>query len=91
MSAVLIAYDLHKLGQRYTELRKLIIETFPGSWNCLESTFIVDTNWTPVQIRDLLQSKLDSNDALLVVALVKHGWATLGMSKPCTDWLHSKA
>lgn len=91
MSAVLIAYDLHKLGQRYTALRKLIIETFPGSWNCLESTFIVNTNWTPVQVRDLLRSKLDSNDELLVVALVKSGWATLGMSKPCTDWLHTNA
>lgn len=91
MSAVLIAYDLHKMGQRYAALRKLIIETFPGSWNCLESTFIVDTNWSPVQVRDLLRSKLDANDELLVVALVKSGWATAGMSKPCLDWLHAKA
>ncbi|MEJ5125828.1 hypothetical protein WH367_07190 [Comamonas sp. MYb21] len=91
MSAVLIAYDLHKLGQRYTELRKLIIETFPGSWNCLESTFIVNTTWTPVQVRDLLKSKLDANDELLVVALVKNGWASVGLSKPCTDWLHTNA
>ncbi len=91
MSAVLIAYDSHKLGQRYTELRKLIIETFPGSWNCLESTFIVNTNWTPAQVRDLLKSKLDSNDELLVVALVKHGWASWGLSKPCSDWLHANA
>lgn len=91
MNAVLIAYDLHKLGQRYTALRKLIVETFPGSWNCLESTFIVSTDWTPVQIRDLLKSKLDSNDELIVVALVKHGWATSGLSKECNDWLRAKA
>lgn len=91
MSAVLIAYDLHKLGQRYKALRELVIRTFPGSWNCLESTFIVNTNWTPVQIRDLLQPVLDANDELLVVSLVAHGWATQGMSKPCNDWLHSNA
>ena len=91
MSAVLIAYDLHKLGQRYTELRKLVIETFPGSWNCLESTFIVNTNMTPVQVRDLLKSKLDANDELLVVALVKNGWATWGMYKPCSGWLRDNA
>lgn len=91
MSAVLIAYDLHKLGQRYTALRKLITETFPGGWNCLESTFIVNTSWTPVQVRDLLKSELDSNDELLVVALTPHGWATVGMSKPCNDWLRANA
>lgn len=89
MSAVLIAYDLHKLGQRYTALRELINTTFPGGWNCLESTFIVNTTWTPVQVRDLLKSKLDSNDELLVVALVKNGWATAGISDPCVTWLHA--
>ena len=91
MSAVLIAYDLHKLGQRYTALRTLITTTFPGSWNCLESTFIVNTNWTPVQVRDLLMTALDSNDELLVVALVKSAWATSPLSKPCLDWLHANA
>lgn len=91
MNAVLIAYDLHKLGQRYTALRNLIITTFPGSWNCLESTFIVSTNWTPAQIRDLLKSELDANDELIVVALVKNGWSTWGMSKPCVDWLRTNA
>lgn len=91
MKAVLIAYDLNKIGQRYTALRKLINETFPGGWNCLDSTFIVNTDWTPVQVRDLLKSKLDANDELLVVSLVKHGWATSGLAKECNDWLRTNA
>ncbi len=89
MSAVLIAYDLHKIGQRYTALRDLIKKTFPNPWNALESTFIVNTTLSPVQIRELLVPALDSNDSLLVVALTPYGWATLGMPASANEWLQS--
>lgn len=91
MSAVLIAYDLHKLGQRYAALRDLIKKNFPDPWNALESTFIVNTTMSPIQIRALLSPVLDSNDSLLVVALSQHGWATLGMPASANDWLRSNA
>ena len=91
MSALMISYDLHKLGQRYTPLRNRIKANFPTHWCCLDSTFIVVTALTPVQVRDLLKTELDNNDELLVTALVKSGWASLGFSKACTDWLHNNA
>lgn len=89
MSAVLIAYDLHKLGQRYHELRTLVKKTFPIHWDCLESTFIISTTWTTVQVRDVLRPAIDENDELLVVALTPSSWATLGFSKSCNDWLRT--
>ncbi len=89
MTAVLIAYDLHKIGQRYTALRKIVTTRFPVRWACLESTFIVATNLSPSQVRDLLSPALDANDELLVVALLSASWATLGFTKSCNDWLHT--
>lgn len=89
MSAVLIAYDLHKLGQRYEKLRTLIKASFPTKWFCLESTFIVVTDMTPAQVRDLCMSALDSNDELLAVGLAPSAWATWGMADNCNEWLRN--
>lgn len=91
MNVLLITYDLHKLGQRYHALRKIITDNFSTYWNCLESTFIVVTLLTPAQVAKMLSSALDSNDELLVVALQKTAWASWGLSKECADWLHSNA
>lgn len=87
MNRLLIAYDLHKLGQRYAALRKLVHDNFHTRWACLESTFIVITPMTPAQVRDLLSPALDRNDELLVIELVASSWATLGFPQNCIDWL----
>lgn len=89
MTALMISYDLHKLGQRYTLLRARIKANFPTHWNCLESTFIVVTKLTPVQVRDLLKTDLDGNDELLVVMLQPSAWGSIGLSKECNDWLRN--
>ena len=89
MATVLIAYDLHKLGQRYDKLRSLIKSSFPTCWFCLESTFIVVTDKTPAQVRDLCRTALDSNDELLTVGLQPSAWATWGMASNCNDWLRT--
>lgn len=89
MATVLIAYDLHKLGQRYSDLRERIKANFPTHWACLESTFIVETDRTAAQVRDVCSPALDGNDELLVIALASSGWATHGMSAQCNDWLRS--
>lgn len=89
MNKLLIAYDLHKLGQRYTPLRDLIKASFGTWWNCLESTFIVVTDMDAVQVRDLLSPMLDGNDELVVFTLEPKAWASLGLSKQCVDWLHA--
>lgn len=91
METLLITYDLHRLGQRYNDLRSLIRRTFPGAWEHLQSVFIVKTTMTPVQVRDLLAQSLDNNDELLVVALARHGWATWGVPQSAANWLHANA
>jgi hypothetical protein len=87
MATVLITYDLHKLGQRYDKLRKLIRESFPTRWECLESTFIVVTTLNAAQVRDLCKSALDSNDELIAVGISPSAWASLGLSNDCNAWL----
>lgn len=89
MKTVLIAYDLHKLGQRYEKLRTLIHNSFPNRWYCLESTFIVVTDMTPAQVRDLCSPALDSNDELLVVGVQPSAWTTRGMADNCNSWLRN--
>lgn len=87
MNAILIAYDLHKLGQRYADLKKLIEGQYTTYWHCLESTYIVATPRDPVQVRDSIRSALDSNDELVVFLLDKSTWATQGLSEECLVWL----
>lgn len=86
MKNILIAYDLHKLGQRYSGLRDLIKKSFPTYWACLDSTFIVKTDMTCAQVRALCNSQLDINDSLLAIE-VGADWAVQGVTGNCLDWL----
>lgn len=85
MDSILIAYDLNKQGQDYTTLIKEI-KTLGKWWHCLDSTFIVKTNRSCVEIRDFLKKYIDSNDELLVVKLTGEG-AWTGFTKDCSVWL----
>lgn len=66
MSALLIAYDLNKPGQNYTNLFKAI-EALGRNWHYLNSTWIVVSSLTPNQAYDNLTSHIDSNDGMLVM------------------------
>jgi len=81
----LIGYDLNKSGQDYSTLINKIKEL--GTWwHCLDSTFIIKTAYSAVEIRNYLQNYIDSNDELLVVGLTAEAaWA--GFDKNCSDWL----
>ncbi len=85
MNSILIGYDLNNTGQDYTTLIEKI-KSIGTWWHCLDSTWIVKSNQSCVQIRDFLQSYIDSNDELLVVKLSGEG-AWYGFGKDCSDWL----
>lgn len=68
MNSILIGYDLNKIGQDYSALIEKI-KTFSYWWYCLDSTWIIKSNLSCDQIRDLSIPCLDSNDELLVVKL----------------------
>lgn len=87
MNSILIGYDLNKTGQDYTTLIEKI-KSIGTWWHCLDSTWIVKSNQSCVQIRDFLQSYIDSNDELLVVKLSGES-AWCGFGKDCADWLRN--
>lgn len=87
MSKILIGYDLNKAGQDYSGLIDSIKNTFPTYWHCLDSTWIVETQSTPVEVRDWLAQFLDANDELFVVDISGKAAAWLGFKGSCNDWL----
>ena len=75
MAVYLISYDLDKPGQDYPRLVKEL--ELLGAVRVLYSEWIFRSTSSPVEIRDWLQSFIDSNDMLLVVALSEAAWTGL--------------
>ena len=85
MASYLIGYDLNKPEQDYKELLDAI-KSFTNWWHCLDSTWIVKTDLTAVQIRDKLSPHIDKNDELLVAKLSGEA-AWVGFNDECSKWL----
>lgn len=68
MTSKIIEYDLCSSGANYDALYEAI-KSF-GTWaHITESTWLVKTDSTCVQIRDKLLAKMDANDRLFVAEL----------------------
>jgi hypothetical protein len=87
MSTLLIGYDLNKTGKDYEGLIREIKETFDTWWHHLDSTWIVVTDLTPVQVRDLLTPHIDADDEILVARLSTPA-AWRGIDDTGSQWLH---
>lgn len=86
MKTYLIGYDLNKSGQDYKDLIDKIKATFSTWWHHLDSTWIVKSDLSAVQIRNLLKPFIDSNDELLVASLSgESAWA--GFNDKGSKWL----
>jgi hypothetical protein len=89
MTLYMIGYDLHPTkGETYGELIGAI-KALGSWWHCLDSTWLVISDLTAVQIRDTLWSHMKSDDQLLVMVYSKGGAAWNGFNKDCSDWLKS--
>jgi hypothetical protein len=87
MAIYMIGYDLHpSKGETYDDLTDTIEELFPTHWHCLDSTWLVKTVKTAVQIRDALKPHLKNDDQLLVMKYGK-GAAWFGFKGDCKTWL----
>ncbi|MBD2900068.1 hypothetical protein amrb99_90660 [Actinomadura sp. RB99] len=85
VKSLLVGYDLNRPGQDYDSLIKELKE-FRTYWRHLDSTWIVRTEKTATQVRDVLMRHIDSSDELLVVELTGNGaWA--GFSPRGSKWL----
>ena len=85
MTTICICYDLNRPGQDYSGL----IEAIKGCgscWHHLDSTWLVITTSTAVQVRDVLRQHIDSGDELLVFPVGSNA-AWQGFSEPASAWL----
>ena len=93
MNALLITYDLNKggatgkdKGQNYTGLYERI-KSLGTWWHCVDSTWIVKSNYNVAQARDYLGTAIDGNDLLFVVDITSKPWAGRGFTGDCATWL----
>ena len=85
MPAYVITYDLSAPGRDYNNLYGLIRSY--GTWAAItESSWIVVTSQSSVQIRDYLMPAIDSNDKLFVGGPISQA-AWNGLSQEVSDWL----
>jgi hypothetical protein len=86
MGTFLVGYDLNKSGQDYGEL----IDTLKGFgtyWHHLDSTWIIESDLSHTEIRDLLKAHIDANDELLVVNITDDAAAWAGFNAKGSKWL----
>jgi len=87
---VAICYDLNRPGKDYSSLIDAIKSAFPAYWHHLDSTWLVRSNLSCVEVRDLLTPHMDSNDELLVITLGGEA-AWRGFNAPAVEWLNDVA
>jgi hypothetical protein len=85
MATLLVGYDLNKPGQNYDDLIDRLKTVGTNYWHHLDSTWLVKTTMTPVQLRDDLKGYIDSGDELLVIDVTGRSWAAAGLES--YDWL----
>ena len=86
MGLLLVGYDLTKPDRDYGALTERL-RSFDWWWHGLDSTWIVRTNLTTVQLRDDLKRYVDPADKLLVLDVTGDGAAWSNMSRRESDWL----
>jgi hypothetical protein len=84
----LVTYDLNTSGQNYPALYEAIKSL--GEWcKPMESTWLIDTNWSTEQIRQWLLKHIDKNDRLLILDFdpsIVDGWLTTDV----IAWIRSR-
>lgn len=87
MRTLLVGYDLNKNGKDYEDVWAYLKDRHNNWWHHLDSTWIIRTDKTAVQVRDELKAiGLDSDDELLVAELTGVA-AWVGFSDQGSKWL----
>lgn len=82
----MIGYDLNKAGKNYDGLIAKIKEIANGYWHHLDSTWLIGSALSVVEIRDALMPFLDNDDELLV-CVVSTPAAWVGFNESASNWL----
>jgi hypothetical protein len=86
MATLLVGYDLNRPGQNYSQLFEELKRS-DGWWHHLDSTWLVVSGETPVQLRDRLTQHIDSGDELLVIDVSGDPAAWAGLSERAGGWI----
>lgn len=85
MAVYIVTYDLNKETVR----PKIVEEVHKGDWARLsESSYAIDTNETPEEVRARFSRHLDENDFFFVISL-RTPWDAWG-PPDVIDWLQSR-
>lgn len=92
MPTFILGFDLNKEGSAYQQANKRLSDAikslFRQWWHHLDSTWVVLSDLSAVEIRDALAPYLDANDELLVVQSSGIG-AWKGFNAEGSSWLQS--
>jgi hypothetical protein len=86
MRSVLVSYDLNKPRQNYGGLISQL-KTYHKWWHHLDSTWLLRTEDSHLQVRDALAVHIDSSDELLVVDITDDPAAWRGFGDQAASWL----
>lgn len=89
MRTIIIGYDLNKPGQDYSELISAI-KKYSDWWHYLDSTWIVKTNLSVVEVLDGLRRYLDKGDEMLAIDISNRPAAWVGFDAKGDAWLKDK-
>ena len=83
---LMVGCDLNKSGQNYDKLIDALKSNYDNWWHHLDSTWLIKTSKTCVEVRDDLKTLIDGNDELLVAELTGTA-AWTGFSDKGSTWL----
>lgn len=86
MTTYVVSYDLVAPGRDYKELFEYL-KSHDNWAHPLESTWLIVTSLSAVDLRDGIKSHVDANDKVLVVKSAGTG-AWRNLVQKVTDWLH---
>lgn len=79
MKTLLVAYDLKSPGQDYKPVYEYL-KGYVTYWHHLDSTWLIKTDRSAVDVRDDLTALADSNDKILVLEVSSSAYAWFGFS-----------
>lgn len=83
---LLVAYDLNRPEADYPGLIDAIKKQ-GAWWHHLDSLWLVNTNLSPGEMRDVLKPFVDTNDELLVIDVTGRARSWRGFSERGGKWL----
>lgn len=85
---LMVGYDLNQPGQEYEDLMDAI-KGYGAWWHHLDSTWFIQTDDSPSEVRQHLQKFIDKGDELLVIRVVRN-WSATGFNNSAYDWLKNR-